>query len=579
MKNRLFILFILSIIVCSVKAAEIPRLEKRGNTTELIVDGQPFTMLAGELHNSSTGSKHYMQPIWHRMAEMNLNTVIAPVTWELFEPAEGQFDYNLLDCMIEGARRENLKLVILWFGTWKNGISTYVPSWVKTDQKRFPLVYNKEGDTTNTLSALGRQTMQADTRAFAKMMEHIKAVDEKENTVIMIQIENEIGTLDAISSFVGGKNKMMRDFSKEANRRFQENVPMELMDHLIANKKNLHPAIKEAWEKNGAKKAGTWEQVFGKGEESVSGEWNCVYPYLTEEIFNSWNYATYVESLAKAGKEIYPLPMYVNAWIKQPSGSAPGLYPCGGPQPHVFDIWKAGAPHVDLFAPDIYANDVYEWTCDAFHTDGNALFIPEVSPASTNVCRAFYTFGKHAALGFSPFGIDGGAISNNLSEGDTSWQQAYGLLKHLTPYIYKYGGTDRMTGLLIDSNKKTDQQEMGDYKVTLSQMSTEYSMALMGIESTDNVPVAKENGVMVVQVADNEFIVAGGLNGITVNFTKSSKSKSNKKHVGLISVDEITFDNEGNELTHRLNGDETSFGHVCIYQNSVKAFRVRLYEY
>ena len=91
-------------------------------------------MLGGELHNSSTGGVEYMHPIWKRMADANLNTVIASASWELVEPVEGKYDFVLVDSMIMGARKESLKLIVLWFGTWKNGMSTYVPAWVKKIQ-------------------------------------------------------------------------------------------------------------------------------------------------------------------------------------------------------------------------------------------------------------------------------------------------------------------------------------------------------------------------------------------------------------------------------------------------------------
>ena len=116
----------------------IPHLEKKGNVTQLIVNGKPFLMLGGELHNSSMGGVEYMRPIWKRMADANLNTVIASASWELVEPKEGEYDFVLVDSMIVGARREGLKLIVLWFATWKNGMSTYVPTWIKNDPEKIP---------------------------------------------------------------------------------------------------------------------------------------------------------------------------------------------------------------------------------------------------------------------------------------------------------------------------------------------------------------------------------------------------------------------------------------------------------
>lgn len=152
----------------------------------LMVDGKPYLMLAGELHNSTTGSVHNMEPVWKKMADLNINTVFVAVSWELLEPEENLFNFTLVDEMIRGCREADLKLVLLWFGSWKNGRSTYAPAWVKTDQKRFPLVCTKDGAKSTTLSTLGKHTLEADSRAFSRLMNHLKEVDGKENTVIMV---------------------------------------------------------------------------------------------------------------------------------------------------------------------------------------------------------------------------------------------------------------------------------------------------------------------------------------------------------------------------------------------------------
>lgn len=169
-----------------------PHLDRRNGQTQLIVDGKPWLMLAAELHNSATGSAHRMAPVWGQMAAKNVNTVLAPVSWELIEPEEGRFDFAQVDSIIAGAQGAELKVGILWFGSWKNGLSTYAPSWVKLDTRRFPLACFNDGRKANMLSTLGRETMEADARAFAAMMEHIKATDH-DHTVVVVQVENEMG--------------------------------------------------------------------------------------------------------------------------------------------------------------------------------------------------------------------------------------------------------------------------------------------------------------------------------------------------------------------------------------------------
>src|SRR3954466_9063207 len=166
-----------------------PHLEKHGATQQLIVDGKPFLILGGELGNSSASSAAYMKPHWPRLKAMHLNTVLAPVYWELIEPGEGTYDWSTLDAMLRDARAQDLKLVLLWFGAWKNSMSTYAPAWVKRDSVRYPRVKIADGSSVEILSALAKNTLDADARAYAALMSHLAQVDAHDNTVLMIQVE------------------------------------------------------------------------------------------------------------------------------------------------------------------------------------------------------------------------------------------------------------------------------------------------------------------------------------------------------------------------------------------------------
>lgn len=95
-------------------------------------------MLAGELHNSSLSSGRYMTDIWPAMKTQGINTLLGSVSWEQIEPFEGAFDFSELDDIILGAWKHVMRLVLLWFGAYKNALSTYAPLWVKTDPERFP---------------------------------------------------------------------------------------------------------------------------------------------------------------------------------------------------------------------------------------------------------------------------------------------------------------------------------------------------------------------------------------------------------------------------------------------------------
>ena len=187
----------------------IPHLAKRGTATQLIVDGKPFLILGGELHNSTSSSLDYMAPILGKFAAGHLNTALAAVCWDLTEPEEGTFDFSLVDGVIMEARQNNLHLVLLWFGSWKNGVSTYPPLWVKTDQQRFPRAQNKEGNRLDILSTLSQTNLNADARAFAALMRHVRQVDGAAHTVLMVQVENEVGVLGDSRRPVGGGERSL----------------------------------------------------------------------------------------------------------------------------------------------------------------------------------------------------------------------------------------------------------------------------------------------------------------------------------------------------------------------------------
>ena len=104
-----------------VSVPKIPHLQQHGTTKQLIVDGKPFLMLGGELQNSSMSSAEFMIEVWPKMAATNVNTLLGCVPWEMIEPEEDKFDFSELDKVVLGAREYGLHLILLWFGSWKNG--------------------------------------------------------------------------------------------------------------------------------------------------------------------------------------------------------------------------------------------------------------------------------------------------------------------------------------------------------------------------------------------------------------------------------------------------------------------------
>ena len=529
----------------------IPYLEKQGTSARIVVNGKPFLMIAGELHNSTCGGFDYMRPVWKKMAAKNLNSVIATVSWELVEPEEGKFDFALVDSTIAGARESGLKLALIWFGSWKNSGSVYIPSWVKKDYVKYPRAKDEEGKPLEILSTLGLESENADKKAFAALMKHIKEVD-KDHTVILMQVENEIGVLD----YNGKPGAARRDFSDPANAAYKGPVPAKLMDYLVRNKENLFPELKKVWSANGYKTSGTWEEVFGRSTfKSGPEDWQF-YSFYTEELFMAWNYASYVGAVAAAGKSEYPLPMYVNAWLKQPNTRWPGKYPSGGPLPQVIDIWRAAAPSIDFIAPDIYI-DEFTWTCEEFMRSGNPLFIPETRGGEAGAARALFTFGEYSAGCFAPFGID-----NPGFEKDDPLDMTYAALLELAPLILEHQGKGSMRGMLVDSKMPVQKIELGNYTIEVKLAS-------------GNMKIA---GGLIIQTGPGEFICAG--RGLDVLFS----AKDNSMRTALDIVDEGTL-KEGKWIPERrLNGDETHAttfdgAGLKLTEDKVSIQKVSLYQF
>ena len=541
----------------------IPYLEKQGTATRLIVQDKPILLLSGELHNSTCGGFDYMRPVWKRLAKKNLNSVIATVSWELIEPVEGKFDFMLVDSIIAGAREANLKLVLIWFASWKNASSVYVPSWVKTDYKKYPLAKDEQGKPLEILSTFGKASCDADAKALAALMRHIKEVDAKRQTVVMIQVENEMGVLDNLGREPWGKEvsenpgNARRDFCDQANTAYKALVPKELMNYLMEQKENLYPELYKVWKANGFKTTGSWEEIFGKSEfRREMKDWKY-FSYYTEELFSAWNYAGYAEKVAAAGKKEYPIPMYVNAWLKQPFSYWPGRYPSGGPLPQVLDIWRAAAPSIDFLAPDIYLDD-FTWACQEYTRSGNPLFIPETRGEKYGAARVLYTIGEHNAGCFAPFGIDDVRNAENDPLDET-----YAILQTMSSIILEHQGKGTMRGILVDTVSPVQQFELGDYTIEAK---------LAGRENTDIA------GGLIINIGPQEYIIAG--KALDVFFTP----KDGSMRAAVNAVDDGTFKDGKWISERRLNGDEvhasTSSGTgLKLSRRKVSIQRISLYRY
>jgi hypothetical protein len=558
-----------------------PHLARQGNATQLIVDGKPFLILGGELSNNAATALGPMEPVWPRLVEGNLNTVLLGVSWAQFEPEEGKFNYTLVDGVIAKARENHMHIVFLWFGSWKNGTSSYPPYWLKKDYVRFPRIQIGEGKTVSitgpveTLSSFSDATRDADAKAFGSLMAHIKQVDGTEHTVLMMQVENEVGVL-----------RDSRDRSPAANRVFAGQVPAELMNYLESHKDTLAPELRELWLANGSRKSGTWEEVFGPGKPATlelpvqttpallgqlehERSWQRLH-WASDEIFMAWNYARYIEKVVEAGKAAYNIPMYSNAWLQQPWDAWPGTYPSGGPLPQVHDVWRAGAPQIDILAPDIYI-EYFDDVCERFTRNGNPLFIPE---AITNPANAYVAFGKYNTIGFSPFGIDYRPIPADLAE-------TYRLLNQMSPMILAHQGTDSMTAVSLREGDAPKKVKLGNYTLTLSYVGRKTYIVP---QPNGHAPASSQPGatpsdgplqaaVILIAEGPDEFYFAGG--GVRIVFTADTPGP---KNVGIGDVQEGTFTDGKWVVTRELAGDDDAQSENLTLR-PYTAMRVTLYRF
>lgn len=516
--KRIYSLILICLISFSCKQEtktvqkEIPHLEKRGNATQLIVDGKPFLVLGGELQNSSSSSREYMKEYWPILETSGVNTVLAAVEWSLIEPVEGKFDFTIVDNLIDDARVHHLRLVLLWFGAWKNGQTHYAPEWVKKDYNRFPRVKAESGKSLEILSVLGKETLKADSQAFAAMMKHLKEVDSFQRTMLMIQVENEVGILGS-----------PRDHSDIGNSAFNAPVPQELMNYLVKNKESLLPELTDVWKTTNFKTSGTWEEVFGKGVK-------------TDELFMVWNYARYLDVCASTAKAQYSIPMFVNAWLVQPEDKRPGDYPSGGPQAHVLDLWRAGAPNIDLLCPDIHLPDCAGISAQ-YTRNNNTLFVPESGGGEHGAGNAFYVMGKPKAIGYSPFGIER-IIANNAKD---PLIIAYKLLADLAPVILEAQSKGTITSVIL--KKEGNQSEefvLGDYKLLVEL-----------IKNRRSTLVPEQGYGIFINSSPDEYIIYG--NNIQVSFSPNTPGPA---IAAIAQLDEGKFE-KGNWIPRRrLNGDD-----------------------
>jgi len=517
--------FLLS--AASLLAAEMPRIVRQAGKYTLEVDGKPFLMLGAQVHNSS-GWPKTMEPIWPLVKQLHCNTVEIPVYWEYVEPQPGQFRFDVVDSLVEGARQHDLRLILLWFATWKNGVMDYAPAWVKQNPAQYPRMKDSLGQEIRVLSPHSRANLEADSRAFSAFLGHLKEVDGDRHTVIMVQVENEPGSLGSV-----------RDFSEEANRIFAGAAPAALVQ-------GLH------------KKAGTWKEAFGAD---------------ADETFAAWHVAGYINQVAAAGKKVYPLPLYVNVWLRQQNNFIrPGeAYPSGGATSNMLDVWKIAAPSIDVLAPDIYVPDymTYRAVCESYRRADNPLLIPESGAPLPYARYMFYALGEFDALGFAPFGIDRYGENGQVKDNAKPLQDNYRLLGPMLPAIAELQGTGRLRAA-VEEDRVTSRLMKFDRFDVLAQ----FGERLRGYGGDSAAGTKDLSGrALVAQLAADEFLLAGF--DTHVQFRPVATNPHQKAQ--FVTVEEGTFENGQWKAARQLNGDETFFGVNLPHQGAILRVKVMAY--
>lgn len=536
MRSQTFSILLLCALILPPASGQIGneakvRIDKTNG--QLLLQGKPFLILGGELGNSSAGTAAQADSILPALARLHLNTVLMPVAWEQIEPRESSFDFSILDHWIDVARQQNLHLVLLWFGSWKNAFSEYAPDWVKADTKRFSRAMAADGTPLEILSTFGSDSAKCDGRAFAALMKHVRIKDSEQQTVLMVQVENEVGLLGPA-----------RDRSAEANRQFAQPVPLDLMRKLAANRATISRELSMHFNLHGK----TWREVFGDA---------------ADEVFMAWRYAAYVDAVTEAGKQEYTLPVYMNAQLPA-FLERPGEYPSGGPHPYYVDVYRTVAVHIDFYAPDIYWPE-FEYWVSRYQMPENPIFIPEAR-LETSAYNALYAFGAAKALGFAPFAIDSLKDTGGATGSQPEIMQVYAALENLGPALTEAQSADRTRGMVLHANSPRANQSvaLGGYLFQGSLSRTWSTNALQ----------ANDGGMLLLQSAANEFLIVGA--GLTVRMTRDADTDG--QIAGIASIEEVSRFGSEWKVVARLNGDQSNQGRqLSMDPHEVKIYRLRMF--
>lgn len=499
---------------CQNSDITLPKIIEKNGRHALLVDGRPYLILGGQANNSSAWPG-MLPRLWSAVAMMHANTLEVPLYWEQVEPQPGRFDFSLIDTLLRQARTHQVRLVLLWFATWKNGSNHYMPEWMKRDAAKYPNITGLNGQPIDSPSPHSKPTLDADINAFKNVMRYLKKTDTR-HTVIMMQVENETGSWGSV-----------RDYSSGAQKLFDQPVPSELLKPKLLKALN-RPVIA----------SGSWQKVFGE---------------RADEYFQAWSIARFVGQVAAAGKAEYALPMYTNAALREPlTNPMANNYESGGPTDNVIPIWKIAAPAIDLVAPDIYlsGSEKVLKVIDLYDRPDNTLFVPEAGLSPENA-KYIYEVIARGGIGFSPFGIDDD--DQNDAKDKTAgrlepFAQEYAMATPMTRELAEWGFEGKIRTLVEREDHAEQIINLGSWQARVS-----FGQIERNVIEPNPHPIGK---IMIVQLAENKFILIGTLCNITFKPAGSNAGRAWQ----YLKVEQGNYENGEFKLLRILNGDQTDWG-------------------
>ncbi|WOI52170.1 DUF5597 domain-containing protein [Parvularcula sp. LCG005] len=502
-------------MMSSAMAQDLSEIRSQDGRHALFVDGKPFLMIAAQAHNSSNYPA-VLPEVWPAVEELHANTLMIPVAWEQIEPEEGKFDFSYLDALIPQARERDVRVVLLWFGTWKNTSPKYTPAWVKLDTERFPRLIKNDGTPSYALSPYGNETLEADKKAFRELLTYLKKKD-RDQTVIMVQVQNETGTYGSV-----------RDYGAAAQAAFDGEVPSRLTTAL-------------------GKEPGTWVEVFGDD---------------ADEAFHAWSIGDYVGKVAQAGKDVYDLPMYTNAAIRDPlKDTDPSSYASGGPTDNMLEVWQAAAPALSLLSPDIYKSDheSYMAALRNYQAANNPLFVSETGNRD-DFARYFFASLGQRAIGFAPFGMDYSGYGNYPLGGNVTsaeviepFADVFGIVAPFADEWARLSFESDVWGAARPDDSAPQTLDLGEWTARIDYDLWQFAMpdwTFMG-ENLNREPDVNA-GVLIAKLDDHQFLVTGL--GSRVTFDRKEGGFT------FLSAEEVEWKNGDWQFRRMWNGDQTDYG-------------------